>query len=354
VFDLTVKTPLVTSKANDESKTQWDTLNETGLRRVDGIVNVEYYRDVQRILKKSCVACHTAANARDPAGNLDLDADSQTIRDERWGNLPGTFARLARDPKAQFGYKPISDRYIGQVWRGHQVSRYVRMFESRRSLLIWKVHGRRTDGWTNDDFPTELKPGDASTLHRAGQPVENNAANRDIADLDYTGSAMPPPDAVRGTYVGGDGKTVRVEPLTDEDRRTLVRWIDLGCPIDLDFDASEPQQRGYGWMLDETRPTLTLTYPAAGENRQLSKIRVGMHDYYTGLDQGTLRVVADFPLDGAMPGEDFASRFKPIQPGVWEYPLSRSVTELARGTLTISVSDRQGNIARIVRTFSVK
>jgi hypothetical protein len=47
----------------------------------------------------------------------------------------------------------------------------------------------------------------------------------------FKGSVMPPPEAVK------DGK---VKPLTDEDRRTLLRWIDLGCPIDLDYDPKNP------------------------------------------------------------------------------------------------------------------
>ena len=28
------------------------------------------------------------------------------------------------------------------------------MFQSRRSLLTWKLFGTRLDGWSNDDFPT--------------------------------------------------------------------------------------------------------------------------------------------------------------------------------------------------------
>ena len=67
---------------------------------------------------------------------------------------------------------------------------------------------------------------------------------------------MPPPD--------GRARRARSQPLTDEDRRTLVRWIDLGCPIDLDYDPENPETRGYGWMLDDNRPTLTLTYPRPG------------------------------------------------------------------------------------------
>ena len=81
---------------------------------------------------------------------------------------------------------------------------------------------------------------------------------------------MPPPEAIAGTYVGPDGKKLQVPALTDEDKRTLVRWIDLGCPIDLDHDK--------GWFLDDQRLTLTLTSPQAGPNVGLPYIVVGMHD----------------------------------------------------------------------------
>jgi len=73
--------------------------------------------------------------------------------------------------------------------------------------------------------------------------VPDTPKNREIAHIGYTGSIMPPPEAVMS------GK---VKPLSDEDRFTLVRWIDLGCPIDLDYDAKNPQKRGPG--LDARRP----------------------------------------------------------------------------------------------------
>ena len=163
--------------------------------------------------------------------------------------VPGTYYRLAQDSEARYGYGPVI--HNGQ-WRQTNASRYVRKFQSRRSLLIWKVFGRRCDGWTNDDFPTETTPGDGATLHQNGEPVADTPRNRDRADLDFVGSAMPPPDAVDGTFVGADGKTVKVPPLTAEDRLTLVRWIDLGCPLDLDYDADHPEERGL--RLDAGRP----------------------------------------------------------------------------------------------------
>ena len=142
-------------------------------------------------------------------------------------------------------------------------------------------------------------------------------------------------------------------PLSAEDRLTLVRWVDLGCPIDLDYNPAKPAERGHGWMLDDTRPTLTMTYPKPGANPLLTRILVGMHDYYTGLDMASFQVVADFKLDGNVAGQNLASKFKEKSPGVWEWKLARPLTELPKGKLTVSVKDRQGNVTRIERTLSV-
>ncbi len=348
VFDLTQKTPLLTAKAFDQSGKKWDAKDETGLRFEKGIKNVEYFRDVKPLLDRSCAACHTEKHGKTPAG-LVLDDDAFV----RFGNepeVPGTYYRLAQDSEARYGLKPVI--HNGQ-WRQTNASRYVRKFQSRRSLLIWKVFGRRCDGWTNEDFPTETTPGDPNTLHLDGEPIPNTPQNRDRADLDFTGSAMPPPDAVDGSYVGPDGEKIKVPPLTAEDRLTLVRWIDLGCPIDLDFDPADPERRGQGWMLDDQRPTLTLTCPRAGANAELSRVLVGMCDAYTGLDMDSFRVTADFVMADTSAGENLAAKFKPASPGVWELKLDKPITALPKGKLTVSVKDRQGNVTAIERTFSV-
>jgi hypothetical protein len=164
---------------------------------------------------------------------------------------------------------------------------------------------------------------------------------------------MPPPEAVAGTYVGPDGKKIKVAPLSDEDRRTLGRWIDLGCPIDLDYDPAHPERRGLGWMLDDNRPTLTLTLPQPGENGPLSRLLLGMHDYGTGLDMNSFGVWADFAVNGVPAGDNLRSHFQETAQGVWELKLTRPITELRQGRLTVSVKDRQGNESRIVRTFSI-
>jgi hypothetical protein len=169
----------------------------------------------------------------------------------------------------------------------------------------------------------------------------------------FKGSIMPPPEAVAGTYEGPDGQKIKVAPLTDEDRRMLVRWIDLGCPLDRDFDPKDPQKRGRGWMLDDQRPTLTLTYPKAGVNESVKRILIGMYDYDTGLDMANFSVTADFAADGVPAGEELAGRFKALPDGRWELTLAQRIKELPRGKLKVAVKDRQGNVTRIERTFSV-
>src|SRR5262249_27752188 len=160
-----------------------------------------------------------------------------------------------------------------------------------------------------------------------GKPVEmRKFAHR--ADIDFVGLEMPPAKAVRGEYVGPDGRKIKAAPLSDQDRRTLTRWIDLGCPIDLDFDLEHPERRGYGFACDDTRPTLTLTHPAAGRNAGLTRLLVGMHDYYSGLDRKSFRVVADFALDGAPAGTDLGDRFGRKATGVWELRLKKPVRRL--------------------------
>ncbi len=165
--------------------------------------------------------------------------------------------------------------------------------------------------------------------------------NRAKFDIDYTGKVMPPPG-----WGGGI-------PITDEQKRTVARWIDLGCPIDLDYDPKNPERPGFGWMLDDQRPTLTLTSPVPGKNAELSRIVIGTHDYGSGLAADSLRVTADFTLDGVAAGENLAPKFSATTQGVWEWKLSKPLTELPGGTLTVSVADKQGNVTRIERRFKV-
>jgi hypothetical protein len=78
-----------------------------------------------------------------------------------------------------------------------------------------------------------------------------------------------------------------------------------------------------------------------------------MHDYGTGLDMKTFHVTADFAINGRKAGENLADQFRVNSHGVWELVLDKSIANLPRANLTVSVKDRQGNVSRIDRTFSV-
>lgn len=362
IFDITQKTPLITTRERDESAQQWDTDQQTGLRYVEGPLNVEYWRDVRPIFMRSCVACHTKDWDK-PAGGLVLDDDDKTKLQRR---------QLAEGDEAPTLELPAT--YCRITSKRGEESFYMKRFQSRRSYLIWKVYGRRLDGWTNDTFPSTVDAKDPASgmlwrgkkvpeyerqLERVAKgedPVWIKIFARNYGDTDYTGSQMPPPEAVAGTFQGPDGQPIKVSPLSDEDRRTLVRWIDLGCPIDLDpqYDPASPQPRSFGWMGDDQRPTLTVTHPQPGENESLSRLTIGMTDAYSGLDLASFSVTADFAIDGLQPGENLAPRFTQASPGVWQWKLTKPLTGLKDSKLMVSVKDRQGNINRLEREFSTR
>ena len=79
-----------------------------------------------------------------------------------------------------------------------------------------------------------------------------------------------------------------------------------------------------------------------------------MHDYGTGLDMKTFNVSADFAVNGVEAGKNLADHFRVKSQGVWELVLDRPTVKLDKGNLSVSVKDRQGNVSRIERTFSVK
>jgi hypothetical protein len=336
VFDLTEKTPLITAKASDESKRQWDAGDETGLRYHDRPLDVEYHQHIAPLLARSCVSCHSEKDGKKPAANLALDTD--TLVEESGRQWPTAYFRLAMDNAARFGHKPPG----WDSWGYYQASRYVRKMQSRRSLLMWKVLGQRTDGFTNDEHPSESQPGAGDLVHR-GEKLDLER-HRARFDIDFVGKPMPPPEAV---------KAGKVPPLSDEELRTIARWIDLGCPIDLHYFAERPSYVGNGWRADENRPTLTVTHPAAGKNERVDRIVIGMHDAYTRLAAETLSVTADFEIDGAKPGENLAGKFQPTSPGVWEWKLATAIEKLPRGVLQVSVSDKAGNVATVERTIRI-
>jgi hypothetical protein len=310
VWDLVHETPLVTRTADGRN----------GMKVVAApAVNVEFLRDIRPILDRSCVSCHGGSA---PAGNLRLDdRATYTVEPAKTHgeivlpmSLPGDYARLAHDQAAQWGYKPVA---AGGKFRLHQASRYIRMLQSRRSLLTWKVFGKRMDGWTNADHPTETVPGNPNTLPAGADP------NR--ADLDYVGTC---PAAQR---------------VTEDEKMTIARWIDLGAPINLG---------PYGFFLDDLKPTVHVDVPRAGQlTEALTRIRFGLADATSGVNLSTLSVVASFDVGCQTAPQQMAQLAVEVDDGIYEIQLPSSVRNATRGWVQVSVEDRQGNVTRVDRTF---
>lgn len=306
VPDLGASTPLLTLAST----------GDPGQRvEATGAVNVEFLRDIRPLLQRSCVSCHSGAT---PAGNLDLGTLTPI------DGVPGDYFRLADDSSGQFGYPPL----IGN-WRQTNASRYIRQFQSRRSLLIWKLFGQRLDGFSNADHPTESVPGEVSTLPPGADPS--------VADLDYTGTAMPPPGS-------------SAAPLSDEEKLLFVRWIDLGAPV----DTGSGDALALGWLLDEVRPALTVSAPRAGVNAgPLTELRFAFADAYSGINSSSLDVRADIAINGRPAGSQLADLAENLGDGRHRLVLSPALSTLPRVVLDVSIADQQGNRQSVRRVFSI-
>ena len=308
VYDLNTVTPMLNQDVSGNP-----TLDEVA----SPLVNVEFYADIRPLLQSRCVSCH---NGSSNAGNLNL-ADLTL-----YGNLPGDYKRLADDPSATWGYPPVIST---GTWRQTNASRYVRKFQARRSLLIWKIWGERLDGWANADHPTETTPGDATTLP--------NGASANDADLDFVPSSAHP--------AGG------MATLTRAQRMTFARWIDLGAPIDVAATRGNP---GMGWFLDDLRPTLSVSIPRPNFNAIAPQvIRLGVADAYTGINLASLSVTATFSVQGRAPGAELSDLATATAQGVYEIDLAGPLPgNLFQAHVRAEVADMQGNVKRVDVQFS--
>jgi hypothetical protein len=306
IYDLSKVTPLLTQDANGDPSLRVENSAQ---------VSVEFLHDIRPLLQSRCVSCHQGAN---PPGNLDL-SDTSIGSD----GLPNDYRRLAADQDATYGYPPV---IANGTWRQTNASRYIRMFQSRRSLLVWKLFGQRLDGWANGDHPTESVPGDPSTLPAGADP--------NTADLDYTGTAMPPPGSP-------------VAPLSADEKLTFVRWIDLGAPV----DTGDPR---YGWFMDDLKPTVAVSLPRPRANdAAVTEIRFGLADGDSGIDISTLSVHADFVVNGLAAGSELASLAQASGDSIWSIALTPPLTDGWNRHVHVEVRDVQGNVTRVDRAFSV-
>lgn len=292
-------------------------------------LDVEYHRDIKPILQRSCVPCHNQSNA---AASLVLDDETIVDRHEN------TYNRLARDTDANYGIPPVINN---GTWRQTNRSRYIRAFQSRRSMLIWKLFGERLDGWSNEDHPTESQPGNPATLPAGANPND--------ADVDFIGTIMPPPNATHPQT------NEPIPALSEDEKMMFATWVDLGCPINETAanNSGNEARQDYGWFLDDLRPTLHVDLPRAGNHfAPLTQIRFGAFDYYTGLSESVPEMTANVAVNGRAPGSDLGDML--VRDGyVWTLVLDPPLLDVEDGLLRVSVSDVQGNVMSIQRSFRV-
>ena len=319
--DLTLTTPLLTIDELTEERLFVDLAQP--------MTDIEYFRDVQPILENNCVGCHTA----DPQPpytfadvlELDLDSDDEMIW-VPWRDWPATYYRLVKDSDALYGPQPMNP--YGK-WFSPQATRYLRPFQSRQSLLSWKVWGERQDGRNNSDRPTETIPGDPNSF-----PAGENPA---YADIDYIGDIMPPP---------GHGT------LTFAEKMMISRWIDMGAPIHFaQNDLDHPR----GYFADDLRPVLwagpTNAEACLGPRSQVS---LGAYDLESGLDSSSLWLSFDVAIGGIPADTNLAAGLQVANGAITTIDLPQA-TDLAgsNATMTARITDGAGHTTEITRAFGI-
>lgn len=268
-------------------------------------VSVEYHRDIKPILSRRCAGCHSNDTAD---GKLNLFDDATTLQCG-WSRWPGTYYRLAIDrnidgcPKHGLGVPAGAPT---PYFIDPQVTRYLRPYQSRQSLLIWKVFGARLDGRAN--------------------------ATR-VGDIDYD----PAMDAVHRQLDLTRG-------LTWEEKLTFARWVDLGAPIE-----SSPY---WGWFEDDLRPTLWTSPSFAQASTPVTRIRVGACDLESGIAPSSLYVSSSVPVGSFAAGANLAAGLAPSDGGVVDVVLPTAVDLTATSArLLVSVADNAGHRTVVERDF---
>jgi hypothetical protein len=329
-FDLTKQRyPLLTTKANDELGQRWDPEDDIGVRFVSKPESPEWHRDIKPLLVRTGLFAKTTdpnLKGIDPADETKADGYSNTPVSFWLKGVPKGYAQICVDAAGTL--HPVKAAHkSGYRNRGMQsaMSRLVRAFQSRRSPLIWALYGQRLDGIDNEAFPYQRIPGDDTSWTWKGTPIAAPTSfHRDFSHIAYLGDGQP------------------AAGFTEDERMMVSRWVDLGCPIEL--------QPG-GWHDDTQRPTVVVT-PSHGVHEDLNRLTLGLHDINSGLKLDTLSVKASVALDGARRGSQLASKFRALGDGRWVWEFKRPLGTLPAVKLAVRIADNEGNVTERNVTFS--
>lgn len=141
-------------------------------------------------------------------------------------------------------------------------------------------------------------------------------------------------------YVMGEAGTIMPpvgnDPLDDNEKQALIRWVDTGAGRDL--HPGDPTKNGV--KADDLRPTLNVI-PRSREPQPIDRILIGVHDYESGVDLDSLFV----ELDGDVISDHFA--YDPSE-HVFKSMLPEPMT---KGRLVVEIRDNAGNVTHCDRVF---
>jgi hypothetical protein len=184
-----------------------------------------------------------------------------------------------------------------------QVSKYIRVPQARQSLLTWVVWGERLDGRTNSD-----------------------RAN----DVDYPSNHPQ-------------------LQLTDLEKRTVARWIDLGAPIDFpELDLSD--LKGFRYTDDYQLPVINIEQPKRGVNAT-GDVIIGLTDAKAGLNWNSLAI--SYYSVGESQTEKAIAEFVRSDRNIISFSLP-TLMEEKQYILKVEVMDNAGNKNIQTVNFTIK
>ncbi|UQA60472.1 MYXO-CTERM sorting domain-containing protein [Polyangium aurulentum] len=232
-------------------------------KEIDGFgYMIEFEADVMPILQARCVSCHQGAEA---AAGLRFDIPREWSKVQNYTD-DSTYFRLVLDSGQKFVPPALQHQDVehGTSLGKPNLSRYMRMMNSRGSLLYWKARNARTDNRTDAQLPD---------------------------DIDF----------------GADHPT----SITPEELGILARWIDTGASWGPEFTQ------------DLLFPALHVVGVADGES--VVALRIGTVDVGNGIDPDSLTACV-IPAPGAECGPNLAGKAELA--GVTTIELSSPLTDL--------------------------
>ncbi len=201
--------------------------NTVHTRTVGGYgMRLNFTQDIKPIFDARCISCHSGG---EPAGGLNLNAAGQTntavgavwyclVRDSTQTCIPSEL----KFPTGADGFSI----------RRPQLTKYMKAFSSRASLLYWKAAGQRTDNRTDEDVANDINFGAA-----------------------------------------------HMTDITAQELGILARWIDIGAP------------GGSQELLDTQKPTLHVAATVAdNDGPKLTHLHIGTVDLGSGINTASLSV----------------------------------------------------------------